>query len=101
MATRWGFFWQNRNSQSGNADCSHHSTVNIRFTSSLTPEDENLAAAGILKALTGILDLLPIAYTIRIDTSDSQVYQYTGSNVPKKLAAEPPPTHLAVPSFES
>jgi len=76
--------------------------VNIRFTSSLTPEDENLAAAGILKALTGILDLLPIAYTIRIDTSDSQVYQHTGSNVPNKLAAEPGhPAHLAMQSMES
>jgi hypothetical protein len=53
--------------------------VNIRFTSSLTHEDENLFAPVFLNALVGILDLLPIAYMIRIDTSDSTVYQHTGS----------------------
>ena len=47
--------------------------VNIRFTSSLTAEDENLLAPAVLAALTSILDLLPIAYMIRIDTSDSRV----------------------------
>ncbi len=52
--------------------------MNIRFTSSLTPEDENLLAPGLLNALACILDLLPIAYVIRIDTSDSQVYQHSG-----------------------
>jgi len=52
--------------------------VNIRFTSSLTPEDENIVALAVLNALSGVLDLLPIAYTIRIDTSDSQVYQHSG-----------------------
>jgi hypothetical protein len=49
--------------------------LNIRFTSSLTPEDENTVAPALLKALAAILDLLPIAYAIRIDTSDAQVYQ--------------------------
>lgn len=52
--------------------------MNIRFTSSLTPEDENIVALAILNAVSGVLDLLPIAYTIRIDTSDSQVYQHSG-----------------------
>jgi hypothetical protein len=52
--------------------------VNIRFTSSLTPEDENAIAPALLKAVVGILDLLPIAYSIRIDTSDAQVYQHSG-----------------------
>jgi hypothetical protein len=60
--------------------------VNIRFTSSLTPEDENLLAPGLLNALACILDLLPIAYVIRIDTSDSQVYQHSG---PGAGASEP------------
>ena len=52
--------------------------VNIRFTSSLTAEDENVLAPAVLAALSSILDLLPIAYMIRIDTSDSQVYQHSG-----------------------
>jgi hypothetical protein len=52
-------------------------TVNIRFTSSLTDNDENAIAPALLKAVVSILDMLPIAYVIRIDTSDSQVYQHS------------------------
>ena len=52
--------------------------MNIRFTSSLTPEDENTIAPALLKAVAGILDLLPIAYVIRVDTSDANVYQHAG-----------------------
>ena len=55
--------------------------MNIRFTSSLTPDDENLIAPVVLQTLTGILNLLPIVYMVRIDTSDSQVYQVSGSGV--------------------
>jgi hypothetical protein len=54
--------------------------VDIRFISTLTPEDENLMAPGVLKALSALLDLLPIAYMIRIDTSDGQVYQVSQAN---------------------
>jgi hypothetical protein len=53
--------------------------VNIRFTSSLTPEDENMLAPALLRALSGILDVLPIAYVLRIDTSDAQVYQQSNA----------------------
>ncbi len=53
--------------------------MNIRFTSSLTPEDENLIAPAVLRALSAILAVLPIAYNIRIDTSDSRIYQISGS----------------------
>jgi hypothetical protein len=51
--------------------------VNIRFTSSLTDHDENLIAPALLSAVASILDTLPIAYVIRIDTSDSNVYQHS------------------------
>jgi hypothetical protein len=60
--------------------------VNIRFTSSLTPEDENAIAPALLKAVAGILDLLPIAYSIRIDTSDAQVYQHSGAGSESAVA---------------
>ena len=53
--------------------------MNIRFTSTLTPEDENALAPAILAALSGILDMLPLAYVIRIDTTDAQVYQRSNS----------------------
>ena len=55
--------------------------MNIRFTSTLTPEDENALAPAILAALSGILDLLPLTYVIRIDTADAQVYQRSNSPV--------------------
>jgi hypothetical protein len=54
--------------------------MNIRFTSSLTPEDENALAPALIRAVAGILDLLPIAYMIRIDTSDSKIYQHSAAN---------------------
>jgi hypothetical protein len=53
--------------------------MNIRFTSSLTPDDENLIAPVILRALSAILSVMPIAYNVRIDTADSKVYQLSGT----------------------
>jgi hypothetical protein len=61
--------------------------VNIQFTSTLTSDDENVIAPLVLKALAGILDLLPIAYAIRIETGDCSVYQHTGPHR-KMLAAQ-------------
>jgi hypothetical protein len=51
--------------------------MEIRFISSLTAEDEDAFAPGVLKALSSLLDQLPIAYTLRIETSGAQVYQHT------------------------
>ena len=61
--------------------------MNIRFTSTLTPEDENALAPAILAALSGILQLLPLAYVIRIETTDAQVYERTN---PEGLATSAP-----------
>jgi len=51
--------------------------MDIRFVSSLTGEDENAFAPALLKASGSILDQLPIAYTLRIDTTGAQVLQHT------------------------
>ena len=51
--------------------------MEIRFISSLTPEDENTFAPALLKALGALLDQTPIAYTLRIQTSGMQVYQHS------------------------
>jgi hypothetical protein len=51
--------------------------MDIRFISSLTAEDENLLAPALLKAVGALLDQLPIAYTMRIETTGSQVFQHT------------------------
>jgi hypothetical protein len=63
--------------------------MEIRFTSSLTPDDENAVAPAILVALSKLLDLLPIAYAIRIDTSDSKTFQHVGRTA--AATATPPP----------
>jgi hypothetical protein len=47
--------------------------VYIEVTSTLTQEDENRLAPAIAKLLSGALDLLPIAYTLRVETNDQQI----------------------------
>ncbi len=50
--------------------------MDIRFVSSLTSEDEKLFAPALLKAVAAILDQLPIAYTVRIETTGADVFQH-------------------------
>jgi hypothetical protein len=50
--------------------------MNIRFISSLTPEDEERIAPGVINALGLLLDQLPLAYTLRIETSGGKVFQH-------------------------
>jgi hypothetical protein len=50
--------------------------MDIRFISSLTSEDEKLFAPALLKAVAALLDQLPIAYTIRIETTGAEVFQH-------------------------
>jgi hypothetical protein len=49
----------------------------VRFVSSLSHDDETLFARAVMKAMTGLLDLLPIAYSIRIETSTNTVYEHS------------------------
>ena len=53
--------------------------MEIRFISSLTAEDENFFAPALLKAVGALLDQLPIAYTLRIETTGAQVLQHSHS----------------------
>ena len=53
------------------------SRMDIRFISSLTAEDENAFAPALLKAVSTVLEAFPIAYTLRIETTGSQVFQHT------------------------
>jgi hypothetical protein len=59
--------------------------MEIRFISSLTAEDEDLFAPAVLKAVSTLLDQLPIAYTLRIETTGAQVYQHTHAGTPQHL----------------
>ena len=55
--------------------------MEIRFISSLTPEDENVFAPAVMKAVVTLLDHLPIAYTLRIETAGTQVYQHSHPSI--------------------
>ena len=55
--------------------------MDIHFISSLTPEDEDRLAPVLLQALKPMLELMPIAYTIRVRTASNAVYQHTRTNL--------------------
>jgi hypothetical protein len=63
--------------------------MDIRFVSSLTAEDENAFAPALLKAIGVLLDQLPLAYTLRIETTGSQVLQHSHTGF-----TAPPPAPL-------
>jgi hypothetical protein len=48
--------------------------VNIRFISTLTAEDENHLAPGILKAVSALAEMFPIRFAVRLDTVDGRTY---------------------------
>ena len=47
----------------------------IRFTSTLTPEDETCVAPALLKAVGHLLAPFPISYSLRIETSAGDVVE--------------------------
>ena len=55
--------------------------VNIRLTSTLTSEDEHDVAQVIFRTLVEILSLLPVAYALRVDTSDSRAFEHSSTDV--------------------
>ncbi len=68
--------------------------MRIELTSTLTQDDENRLAPALLKALSGLLDMLPIAYMVRIETTDEHVLQHVSPHVAAwdtvtALSAEP------------
>lgn len=55
--------------------------MDIHFISTLTPEDEDRYTPAVLNAVKAIVDMLPIAYTLRIATENGRVFQHTKSEV--------------------
>lgn len=43
--------------------------MEIHLVSSLTPDDESRLAAKVLAAIGGVLDGLPVSYSVRIETA--------------------------------
>ena len=63
--------------------------MHIELTSTLTREDENRLAPAVLKALSAMLDMLPISYTVRVETTDQNVLKNVSSDVSKWDAQAP------------
>ncbi len=68
--------------------------MEIRFISTLTADDEGQMAPALMNAVAALLDSMPIAYTLRIETLGAQVFQHTspaaasrGALTPEQLAS--------------
>ena len=62
--------------------------MDIRFISTLTAEDEAQMAPALLQAVTSLLDALPIAYTLRVETLGAQVFHHTHPSALPEAAAD-------------
>jgi hypothetical protein len=62
--------------------------MDIRFISSLTPDDESRLAVAILAAARGLLEQFDLPYTLRIETADGRVCQHC--SVPSETLASAP-----------
>jgi hypothetical protein len=49
--------------------------MDIHFISSLNADDEDRLAPVLLQALRPMLDMLPIAYNVRVQTASGQLFQ--------------------------
>jgi hypothetical protein len=72
--------------------------MEIRFISSLTPEDEARAGAAICKAAAQLLAPLSIAYTLRVHTTDGQIFCEQSEGLATPAAAMLPSGAAAMPS---
>jgi hypothetical protein len=76
--------------------------MQISIVSSLTPDDERRCAAAFFRTICSLLDLLPIAYSVRVKTS-GKTLNHTHSpterrapGFPERAASFPdePPFHI-------
>ena len=75
--------------------------MEIRFISSLTADDENAFAPALVKAVAAFLDQLPIAYTMRVQTTGAQVFQHTHAGFDNPIGADHAPESHAAPLYKS
>ncbi|MBI2221508.1 MAG: hypothetical protein HYU53_09910 [Acidobacteria bacterium] len=63
--------------------------MEIRFISSMTPEDEALCASALFTAVRDVLVHFPIAFNLRIETTGGRIFQHdhTARKMPASLQA--------------
>jgi len=52
-------------------------SMDIRFVSTLTSEDEARVGEALLAALVAMLEGLPITYALRIETTNHKIFQHS------------------------
>lgn len=75
--------------------------MRIELTSTLTQDDENRLAPAILKALSGLLDMLPVAYMVRVETTDEHVLQHVSPQLVQWDSVAAPGSEPTRPIIES
>ncbi len=78
----------------GNATCTTLAPIGwvmeIRFVSSLAPEDETRLAGAVMDAMSTLLDILPIDYSLVVETASGKTFERAGSpRDPVGATAEP------------
>jgi hypothetical protein len=66
--------------------------MEIHLVSSLTPDDESRLAAKVLAAIGGVLDGLPVSYSVRIETAAGDTIHRSRNarrNVPTDTSDDP------------
>jgi hypothetical protein len=71
--------------------------MEIRIVSSLTPDDESRLAAKVLAAIAGLLDGLPVSYSVRIETANGDAI-HRSHNAARQTRADTPPGPISAPS---
>jgi hypothetical protein len=64
--------------------------VVIRLTSTATAEQEGAVVPVLMKAIVTVLDMLPICYALRIETSDAHVFEHASTATSRSSAAVRP-----------
>jgi len=64
--------------------------MDIHLSSTLTPDDESLVAPALLRALSSILDVLPIEYVLRIDTPNGRTFASGEGETETAVSLGPP-----------
>ena len=62
--------------------------MHIRLVSSLTEDDESRIASAICNVVSCLLDQFGIAYTLRIETTEGQVFHATACRATREQAAD-------------
>lgn len=75
--------------------------MHIELTSTLTQEDENRLAAVVLRALSGMLDMLPISYLVRVETTDQNVMEHVSPGLSDLDSMSSLATDTPLPVVES